>query len=151
MRGRAFRYAWRGVVLTLRSERNFRVHLAAAEGVLFLAGVERLPAPSVAVLLLTIGLVLSLELVNTAIERAVDIAAGERTMPLAAAAKDAAAGAVLASSILAASIGLLLLGPRLWMLRALLRPGLDWALAIALALLLFCTLRSPRGPQEDGQ
>ena len=56
---------------------------------------------------------MSLELVNTALEAAVDVATDE-WKPLAKKAKDAAAGAVLVSAILAAIIGLLIFIPRLF-------------------------------------
>jgi diacylglycerol kinase (ATP) len=56
---------------------------------------------------------MSLELVNTALEAAVDVATDE-WKPLAKKAKDAAAGAVLVSAIMAAVIGLLIFIPRLF-------------------------------------
>jgi len=53
------------------------------------------------------------EFVNTAVEAAVDLTTAERR-PLARIAKDAAAGGVLVAAILAAIVGLLVLGPPLW-------------------------------------
>ena len=57
--------------------------------------------------------VLSLEIVNTAIEACVDLVSEERK-PLATLAKDAAAGAVLISAIFAAIIGLLIFVPKVF-------------------------------------
>lgn len=57
--------------------------------------------------------VLSSELMNTAVERAVDLASPEEHA-LAKAAKDAAAGAVLVTAVFAAAVGLAVLGPPLW-------------------------------------
>lgn len=57
--------------------------------------------------------VIAAELMNTAIERAVDLASPERH-PLAKTAKDAAAGAVLVTALFAAFVGLAVLGPPLW-------------------------------------
>lgn len=54
------------------------------------------------------GLVIALELVNTAIESVVDLVTTERK-PLAKAAKDTAAGAVLVAAIMAAIVGLIIL------------------------------------------
>lgn len=54
-----------------------------------------------------LALVPSLEAVNTAVEKAVDLASPHRH-PLARAAKDAAAGAVLLSACLAAAVGVVL-------------------------------------------
>lgn len=63
-------------------------------------------------LVLTVGAVITLELVNTAIERAVDLVTGE-FHPLAKAAKDIAAAAVLVAAGLAVIIGVLLFWPHL--------------------------------------
>ena len=59
-----------------------------------------------------IALVISLELVNTAVEAAVDLVTEERR-PLAKKAKDAAAGAVLAAAICAAIVGCVIFLPKL--------------------------------------
>ena len=58
------------------------------------------------------GLILSLELVNTAIEAVVDLVTEERKS-LAKIAKDTAAGAVLVSAIMAIVIGLIIFVPKL--------------------------------------
>jgi diacylglycerol kinase len=63
--------------------------------------------------LVSSAVVLVAEMVNTAVEAAVDLASPERR-PLAAAAKDAAAGAVLIAAGFAVLVGLLALGPALW-------------------------------------
>ena len=65
------------------------------------------------VCLLLFALVLSLELVNTALEAVVDLVTSERK-PLAKKAKDAAAGAVLMSAIIAAILGGIIFFPKLW-------------------------------------
>ena len=57
------------------------------------------------------GLVMALELVNTAVESVVDLVTEERK-PLAKVAKDTAAGAVLIAAIMAAVIGLIIFVPR---------------------------------------
>ena len=59
------------------------------------------------------GLIMSLELVNTAVESVVDLVTEERR-PLAKLAKDAAAGAVLIASIMAAVAGLIIFLPKGW-------------------------------------
>jgi len=147
MRPTAFRFALRGIALTFASEANTRVHLAVAEIVLYLAAVERLRAVDWAVLILAIALVLALELVNTAVERAVDLTVGTRQAPLAAAAKDAAAGAVLVGAVGAAAVGFVVLWPGLGRLADVPHSlGLLLAL-VALALALFLTFR-PRVRRE---
>ena len=62
--------------------------------------------------LILVGLILGLELVNTAVEAVVDLAS-EDYHPLAKKAKDTAAGAVLIAAIAAAVIGVIIFGPKL--------------------------------------
>lgn len=104
--GMVFRDAWAGVRVTIAGERNMRVHVIAGVIVLAAALMLRLPARDVALLLLTIAMVMTTEVINTAIEAAVDLAAPE-WHELAKKAKDAAAGAVLIAAAFAVLIGLL--------------------------------------------
>lgn len=64
-------------------------------------------------LILAIGLVWSAEFMNTAVEAVVDLASPSRH-PLAGAAKDTGAAAVLVAAAAAALVGFLVLGPPLW-------------------------------------
>ncbi|PLT46534.1 Diacylglycerol kinase [Paenibacillus pasadenensis] len=107
-----------GIAASIRSERNLRVHLAAAAAAIGMAAWLRIGPLEWAAILLAIALVLAAELLNTAVERAVDLAAGGSLHPLAKAAKDAASGAVLVCAAASAVIGLLVLGPPLWRLLA---------------------------------
>jgi len=107
------RYALSGIALAVRKERNMRIHLIATAVVVLLALWIGLRPVEWAVLLALFGLVIGLELVNTAVERVVDLVSPERK-PLAKEAKDAAAGGVLAAALFAAAVGLILLGPPLW-------------------------------------
>lgn len=66
-------------------------------------------------ILLSIGIVMSAELINTAIEQAVNLTSPD-VHPVAKAAKDTAAAAVTVSSLAAAGIGLIVFGPPLWQL-----------------------------------
>ncbi len=108
----AFVYALAGILRGVAEERNLRIHFAAGAIVLGTAGIQGLSATAISILVLTIGFVIAMELVNTAIERAVDLVTLERH-PLAGAAKDLAAGAVLASAITAAGVGSILFYGRL--------------------------------------
>lgn len=105
-------YAWAGVQAVYRSEANFRIEVWAAALALALTLV--LDAP-LAPILLVCALVLSLELVNSAVEAAIDLLSPE-PHPLAKLAKDAAAGAVYVAAFFAVLVGLSVLGPRLWVL-----------------------------------
>ena len=143
MRAAPFRFALRGLGLTFAAEANLRIHLAVAEIVVYLGAVEGLTAAKWGLLILAIALVLGLELVNTAIERAVDLTVGERQAPLAAAAKDAAAGAVLIAAAGAAAVGLVVLWPGLSRISDV--PGSLGLLGGLLLLLaaLYITFRPP--------
>ncbi len=66
-----------------------------------------------AVIIFTIALVLILEGLNTAVEAAIDLASPE-IHPRAKAAKDLAAGMVLIAAMASVGVGLLILGPPLW-------------------------------------
>lgn len=105
-------FAWAGIAHAYRTQANFRIEVTAAALACALAVALRVP---LAPILLCCALVLSLELVNTAIEAIVDHATAD-FHPLAKIAKDAAAGAVLIASFGAVLVGLVTLGPALWRL-----------------------------------
>ena len=94
-------------------ERNMKIHFGFVLLVLIFGLLLQISATEWCICFTLFGLVLSLELVNTALEAAVDVATDE-WKPLAKKAKDAAAGAVLVSAIMAAVIGLLIFIPRLF-------------------------------------
>jgi diacylglycerol kinase (ATP) len=100
----SFNYAIQGIVYALRTQRNMRLHAFAAAAVLIASLLFRISALELIAVVFAIGLVLVTELVNTAVEAAVDVAT-ERIDPLAKTAKDVAAGAVLVASIIAVVVG----------------------------------------------
>jgi diacylglycerol kinase len=105
----SFIFALRGIAHALRHERNLRIHFAIAAYVLFFAiRYYSLSGGEYALLLLVIGLVITCELFNTAIEKTVDIETPVYN-GLAKIAKDVAAGAVLVSALTAVVVGLFLL------------------------------------------
>ncbi|MBW7473702.1 diacylglycerol kinase family protein [Paenibacillus oenotherae] len=99
-----------GIVHASRTQRHMQVHLIAALLVIAAALYFRLSAAEWIVVLLLSALVIAAELFNTAIENVVDLASPEQH-PLAKAAKDTAAGAVLVLAIIAIAIGLIIFGP----------------------------------------
>lgn len=104
---KGFYYAGRGIV-TACGQRNFRFHLCVTAFVIFFAArFYSFSAERWALLMLTCGAVLSLEIVNTAIEKLADKVSLEKD-PLIKAAKDCAAGAVLIAAVFAVVIGFLL-------------------------------------------
>jgi diacylglycerol kinase (ATP) len=112
-RARSFRNAFSGWEYALRTQPNTWIHTAFSLAVLIVCAWLRLPPRDFAIIIVTIALVWAAELINTAIEAAIDLASPNQH-PLAKAGKDAAAGAVLVTSVGAVLIGLLILGPPLW-------------------------------------
>ena len=113
MRGflQGFGYAWRGITAGAAG-RNFRVMLVVAVGVAAVAWWLGIPADRVALLVACMGLVLALELVNSAGEMLVDILCPDHD-PRYGRVKDVLAGAVLVAAVATFIVGLLLLGPPL--------------------------------------
>ena len=91
--------AFCGIYVTYREEPNLRFHVFAASCAVAAGVAVRLQPWEVAYLSVTVLAVLSAEMVNTAVERAVDFAAAGRRHPLAGQAKEVAAGAVLVAAV----------------------------------------------------
>lgn len=117
----SFNYAIEGIVFALRTQRNMRIHIAIAGLVALgslLLGVTRIELVAI---LFAIMLVFITELINTAVEAAVDVTI-DRYEPLAKTAKDVAAAAVLVAAVNALFVAYLVLFDPV---RALLQRGLD--------------------------
>ena len=102
----SFNFAFEGIIHVLRTQRNMRIHFLVAVGVLVAAlalGVSKL---ELIALMLAIAFVLIAEMINTAIEGAIDVSTTSFD-PNAKLAKDIAAGAVLIATINAVAIGYL--------------------------------------------
>jgi diacylglycerol kinase (ATP) len=102
----SFNFAFEGIIHVLRTQRNMRIHLAVAIAVLVFGlwlGVSRL---ELIALLLAIAFVFITEMINSALEQAIDVATTSFD-PLAKLAKDIAAGAVLIATVNAVAIGYL--------------------------------------------
>lgn len=109
---KSFEYAFKGIAFCIVNERNFRIHLcffAYLFGFLTLRDFFSVNKTQFAILTLTSALVISLELINTAVEKAVDLACHGQKNDLAKAAKDVCAGTVLVSAIAAVAVGILIL------------------------------------------
>lgn len=106
---KAFVYAWQGILHAVKTQRNFRFHIAASVYVTVFSFFYELTRGEYVLLMLTFSAVISAELINTAIEAAVDLCSPEQHR-LAKIAKDAAAGAVLVAAIFAVVVGILLFG-----------------------------------------
>lgn len=109
---KSFGYAFAGIFTGIRKERNMKIHCLAMFGVICAGILLQISALEWCICFVLFGLILSLELVNTAVEAVVDLVTEEKK-PLAKIAKDTAAGAVLISAIMAVIVGCILFIPRL--------------------------------------
>jgi len=109
----SFKYAWAGITYSFQTQRNFRIHLAVCALAIGLGVFLHLQAIKIAIIAVTSGLVLTLELLNTAIESLVDLTVKQTYHDLAKIAKDCAAAAVLVSAMVALLVAAILLLPPL--------------------------------------
>jgi diacylglycerol kinase (ATP) len=112
--GVSFRYAWQGISYAFRTQRNFRIHVLIGTTAISLGIVLGLSAVELAVISLTCGLVMTMELINTALESVVDLTVQQTYHELAKIAKDCAAAAVLMSALISIAVAACLLLPALW-------------------------------------
>lgn len=105
---KSFGYAFQGIFTTIKKERNMRIHIVCMIYMfffLFAFDFFEITRTQLAILLLACGLVIGAELINTAIESAVNMH-GEEYTPFGKIAKDCAAGAVLVFVIFAVLCGI---------------------------------------------
>ena len=109
-----FKNARKGMRLAIRSERNIRVHLATALFVMLLGVFLGLDSVKICILLLTVAMVVSMEMINSAIEFSLDAVFHNRYSKLVGMANDISAGAVMFVTIIAVVIGCLIFLPAIW-------------------------------------
>jgi diacylglycerol kinase (ATP) len=102
----SFNYAFEGIIHVLRTQRNLRIHFVIAIVVIAAAAALSVQRIELIALLIAIAFVLVAEMINTAIEGAIDVSTTSFD-PNAKLAKDIASGAVLISSITAVAVGYL--------------------------------------------
>jgi diacylglycerol kinase (ATP) len=102
----SFNYAFEGIIHVLRTQRNMRIHFLVAVVVLVLALIVDVSKMELIALLISITFVLIAEMLNSAIEGAIDVSTTTFD-PNAKLAKDVAAGAVLIATVNAIAVGYL--------------------------------------------
>ena len=107
----SFTYPIEGLKYAYRNEQNLAVDVGVSLLVLIAGVIFKLEKTEWLVVILTIGAVISLELINTAIEAVVDMVT-EEYHPLAKVAKDTSAAAVFVIAIVAAIVGLIIFLPK---------------------------------------
>lgn len=107
---KSFKYAFRGFSKTWREEQNLQIQSVAAVFVLFLAAFFQVDRMEWAILVFIIGLVMLMELANSAIERIADVLK-PRISSYVKEIKDISAAAVMFSSIVSIIVGILIFWP----------------------------------------
>ena len=108
----SLRYAGRGIVYALKTQRNMRVHVAAGIAAIVAAASLRVNSLEWVLICVSVALVLFAELLNTGVETLVDLLSRERRVE-AMVIKDVAAGAVLVCCVSAVIVGCVIFLPRL--------------------------------------
>ena len=106
-----FRNARKGMRLTIKSERNIRVHFFVAVLVLISAYCLNFSITKFCIIIIAIAAVISAEMMNSAIEFSLDAIFHNRYSRMVGMAKDIAAGAVMVVTISAVMVGVLLFAP----------------------------------------
>lgn len=103
----SFNYAVAGIIYTLKTQKNMRIHFSAMVLILVLSLFFNFSKLELLSLFFAISLVIIAEMINTAVEKTVDMVTKE-FHPLAKIAKNVAAGAVLVAALNSIMVGYLL-------------------------------------------
>ena len=109
----SFKYALEGIWVSLKQERNMKIHLIMAILVVSLGVFLKITKTEWIICVFAISIVIASELFNTAIETIVDMITTEKNEK-AKIAKDVAAGAVLINAIGSAIIGIAIFTPKIY-------------------------------------
>ena len=111
-RFRSFKYAFEGLIYLFKKEHNSWIHALAMLVVIVAGCIFKLNTIEWLFVIIAVGLVFAAELINSSIERLVDLASPDIN-PIAKQAKDLAAAAVLVVAIVALLIGLMIFVPKI--------------------------------------
>lgn len=109
---KSFYYAFQGIKINILTERNLAIHFCVMLLVIVFGFIFKISVTEWLICILLFGFVITLELMNTAIETVIDICMPEIN-PKAKLAKDTSAGAVLVVAIIAVIIGIIIFGPKI--------------------------------------
>ena len=109
---KSFKYAVEGIFTGIKKEQNMKIHIVIMILVIIFGILLKISKIEWIICIALFGLVISMELINTAIENAVDLITKEKNEQ-AKIAKDVAAGAVLVSAMASAIIGLMIFVPKI--------------------------------------
>jgi diacylglycerol kinase len=111
---KSFTYAFSGIKTTFTSETNFKIHLLAAIMAIVLGFAVNISNTEWGVIILCIAFVLSMEMINTAIEKLCNVVHND-AHPVIKMVKDIAAGAVLVAAASSLIIGVIIFLPKIIM------------------------------------
>ena len=109
---KSFKYAFEGIFTGIKEEQNMKIHISIMILVIVFGIMLKISKIEWIICIALFGLVISMELINTAIENTVDLITKENNQQ-AKIAKDVAAGAVLVSAIVSSVIGLMIFIPKI--------------------------------------
>ncbi len=132
---KSFGYAFSGITHCLKTQRNFRIHTVAAVTVIGFGILYGLTPTEWAIIMLTIGGVLACEMINTAIESAVD-RTGTHIDGYGKTAKDSAAGATLILAIISVVIAVFIFSDLDRLLPALTALFTTWKVGLFIAYVI---------------
>ena len=107
---KSFNYAFRGLVKTFREEQNLKIQTIAGLIIIILAWYFQISRLEWLILILVIGLVILMEIINSAVERITDVLK-PRINSYVKEIKDIMAAAVMLASLLAVIVGLIIFWP----------------------------------------
>lgn len=105
----SLRYALEGITYCIKTQKNMRIHLIFAIITLAAGIIVKISRTEFILVIMAISIVFICEIINTAVEKAIDATTKEYN-PIAKIAKDVAAGAVLVAAINSIIVGLLIFG-----------------------------------------
>lgn len=111
----SFKYAFNGLIDAYRTEQSVWIYIPVSLLVILAGFLLKISTTEWLIIILILGIILSLELINTALEAVVDLAT-EKYHPLAKKAKDTVSAAVLVFAITAVIIGLIIFIPKISLL-----------------------------------
>ncbi len=110
---KSFKYAIEGIITGIKSEQNMKIHITIMTLVIIFGIILKIDKIEWIICTILFGFVISLELMNTAIENTVDLITLEKN-PKAKIAKDVSAGSVLIAAITSIIIGLIIFIPKIF-------------------------------------
>ena len=111
----SFKYAFNGLIDTYRTEQSVWIYIPVALIVILMGFYFKININEWLIIILILGIILSLELINTALEAVVDLAT-DKYHPLAKKAKDTVSAAVLVFAITSVIIGIIIFMPKIMLL-----------------------------------